>query len=58
MSKLTEKQIAELESGDGIYYVTQERANAPDIAAGWPKVIPAKHTKNGRMVRRIAGSDD
>lgn len=34
-----------------IYYVTQERAFAPGIAAGWPEVIPAPHTQNGRLVR-------
>lgn len=56
--KLTEKQIAELEKGDGTYYVTEERAFAPGVADGWPKVIPAPHTKNGRLVRRKVGTDD
>ena len=55
--KLTDKQIEELEKGDGIYYVTQERAFAPGIADGWPKVIPAPHTKNGRLVQRKVGED-
>lgn len=56
--KLTEKQIKELESGDGRYYICQERAFAPNIADGWPKAIPAPHTKNGRLVMRIAGEDE
>ena len=56
--KLTDKQIQELESGDGVYYVAQERAFAPGIADGWPKVIPAPHTKNGRLVLRKVGTDD
>ena len=43
---------AELRSGDGTYYLTQERAMAPGIADGWPDVIPAPHTKNGRLVKR------
>lgn len=50
--RLTQEQIDELEKGDGFYYVTQERAFAPGIADGWPEVIPAPHTKNGRLVRR------
>ncbi len=56
MGMLTPKQIAELERGDGIYYVTEERAFAPGIADGWPAVIPAPHSKNGRLVRRVAGA--
>jgi hypothetical protein len=34
------------------WYETQERAFAPGIADGWPKVIAAPHTPNGRLVRR------
>lgn len=34
-----------------IYYETQERAFAPGIANGWPQIIPAPHTKNGRLRR-------
>lgn len=34
------------------WYETQERALAPGIADGWPLVIPAPHSKNGRLVRR------
>lgn len=34
------------------FYETQERAFAPGVADGWPEVIPAPHTKNGRLVRR------
>ena len=34
------------------WYQTQERAFAPDIAKGWPEVIAAPHTKNGRLVRQ------
>lgn len=34
-----------------IYYETQERAMAPGIADGWPKIIAAPHTKNGRLVQ-------
>jgi hypothetical protein len=34
------------------WYETQERAFAPNIADGWPMVIAAPHTKNGRLVRR------
>lgn len=34
------------------YYETQERAMAPGIADGWPEVIKAPHTRNGRLVRR------
>ena len=51
--KLTADQIRELEQGNGVYYVTQERAFAPGVADGWPAVIPAPHTKNGRLVRRV-----
>lgn len=43
---------AELRRGDGTYYLTEERAMAPGIADGWPDVIPAPHTKNGRLVKR------
>lgn len=57
MGMLTPRQIAEIEQGDGVYYVTQERAMAPGIADGWPEVIPAPHSKNGRLVRRIAGAN-
>ena len=42
----------ELRRGDGTYYLTEERAMAPGIADGWPDVIPAPHTKNGRLVKR------
>lgn len=54
---LTEEQITELGRGDGIYYVCQERAFAPGIADGWPDIIPAPHTKNGRLVKRVAGRE-
>jgi hypothetical protein len=47
-----QKQLAELVGGDGVYYITQERAFAPGIADGWPEVIAAPHTHNGRLVRR------
>ena len=47
------EQWKELVGGDGIYYITQERAFAPGIADGWPDVIPAPHTKNGRLVKRV-----
>ena len=40
------------------WYETQERAFAPGIADGWPKVIPAPHTKNGRLVRRDGDPSD
>lgn len=43
---------AELRKGDGTYYLTEERAFAPGIADGWPSVIPAPHTKHGRLVKR------
>lgn len=33
------------------YYETQERCMAPGIADGWPEVIAAPHTKNGRLFR-------
>lgn len=55
MPKLTDEQIRELESGNGIYHVAQERAFAPNIADGWPGVIDAPHTPHGRLVRRDAG---
>lgn len=38
-------------AGLTIFYITQERAFAPGIADGWPEVIPAPHTPNGRLVR-------
>lgn len=44
--------IAELEEGDGCYYITQERAFAPGVADGWPEVIKAPHTENGRLLKR------
>lgn len=31
---------------------------APGIADGWPEVIPAPHTRNGRLVRRVYPSPD
>ena len=34
-----------------IYYIAEERAFAPGIAEGWPRFIPAPHTKNGRLRR-------
>lgn len=46
--------LEELTGGDGVYYVTQERAMAPGIADRWPAVIPAPHTPNGRLVKRNA----
>ena len=51
--KLTADQIRELEQGNGVYYVTEERAFAPGVADGWPAGIPAPHTKNGRLVLRV-----
>ena len=50
--RVLEAALAELGTGNRIYYVTQERAFAPGIADGWPDVIPAPHTKNGRLVKR------
>ena len=57
MTQLTE-QLAELERGNTIYYICQERAFAPGIADGWPEVIPAPHTKHGRLVKRVAGESN
>jgi len=37
-----------------IFYETQERAFAPGVADGWPEIIPAPHTKNGRLKRLSA----
>ena len=37
---------------NGVYYVAQEIAMAPGISDGWPEIIPAPHTRNGRLVRR------
>jgi hypothetical protein len=34
------------------YYECQERAMAPGIGDGWPRVIAAPHTKNARLIRR------
>jgi hypothetical protein len=34
------------------WYECQERAMAPGVADGWPKIIPAPHTPNGRLVRQ------
>lgn len=31
---------------------------APHIADGWPEVIPAPHTPNGRLIRREGPSPD
>lgn len=56
MGRLTPRQIAELQRGDGVYYLAEERAMAPGSSEGWPAVIPAPHTKNGRLVRRVAGA--
>ena len=39
-----------------IFYVTEERAFAPGIAGGWPEIIPAPHTKNGRL-RRLSPAE-
>lgn len=39
------------------WYRCQERAMAPGIADGWPKIIPAPHTPNGRLVR-VEGDPD
>ena len=39
-------------SGEGTYYIAQEIAMAPGIADGWPDVIPAPHTSNGRLVKK------
>ncbi len=40
------------------WYETQERAMAPGIADGWPEIIKAPHTKNGRLVRRDGNPSD
>lgn len=48
-----EAATKDLRAGDGVYYLTQERAMAPGIADGWPDVIKAPHTKNGRLVKRV-----
>ena len=40
------------------WYECQERAMAPRIADGWPEIIPAPHTPNGRLVRREMPSPD
>lgn len=45
--------LAELELGDGVYYVTQESAFAPGVSGQWPEVIPAPHTPHGRLVKRV-----
>lgn len=34
-----------------VFYVAEEAAFAPGIAAGWPAIIPAPHTKRGRLVK-------
>jgi hypothetical protein len=55
MSELSKRQralIRELSSGDGIYYVTQERAMAPGISGKWPLIIQHPATKNGRLIQR------
>ena len=56
--KLTAQQIRELESGDGRYYICQEMAFAPSIADGWPSVIPAPHSRSGRLVLRQVPEED
>lgn len=33
------------------FYVTQERAMAPEISGKWPKVIPKPDNPNGRLVK-------
>ena len=40
------------------WYQCQERAMAPGVADGWPKVIPAPHTPNGRLIRCEGPSPD
>ena len=42
--------LAELNEGDGVYYITEERAFAPGISGEWPAVIP--HSPHGRLVKR------
>lgn len=37
-------------SGKNLIYIAQEKAFAPHIAKGWWKIIPAPHTRNGRLV--------
>ena len=39
------------------WYRTEERAFAPGIAEGWPTVIPAPHSKHGRLVRQSGDPD-
>lgn len=43
--------MRELASGDGVYYVPQERAFMPGSSGPWPAVI--KHGKHGRLVKRV-----
>ncbi len=48
-----EDLIKELELGDGVYYLAQERAFAPGIVKEWPNVIPHPSDPNGRLLKRI-----
>lgn len=49
---MTEERIEAVIARRRLRYITQERAFAPGIADGWPDVIPAPHTPNGRLVKR------
>lgn len=50
--KLTDEQLTELQSGDGVYYIPQETAFCPGISGEWPSVIKHPTNKNGRLVKR------
>ncbi len=45
--------LEELTSGDGIYYIPQEKAFAPGIVKNWPGVISHPTDPHGRLVKRI-----
>jgi len=62
-NKRYRKALEELTDGNGIYYIAQEMAFAPNIADGWPDVIIAPHSHAGRLVKRdargaLGGNDD
>src|SRR4051794_37293101 len=46
------KAAEELAQGDGMYYVSQERAFAPGISGEWPAVIKPPKVPNARLVKR------
>lgn len=50
--KITKQQLAELESGDGIYYIAQERLCGPDFPFEWPVIVKIKGNKYKRLVKR------